>query len=97
LHNYFNTDVTFLKKINIHPILGIKKNFLGTTQSLFGLGKKIWCRTIWKGKNGCTQLPQERQDPLLRLLATYPDNFKADFLELPARNVNVSTAIRILL
>jgi hypothetical protein len=31
-------------------------------------------------------VPGERQDPLLRLLATYPDNFKADFLELPARN-----------
>ena len=29
--------------------------------------------------------PRERQDPLLRLLATYPSNFKADFLELPAR------------
>ncbi len=52
-------------------------------------------RTVGKGKNGCTLLPKERQDPLFRLLATYPDNFKADFLELPARNVHVNTVISI--
>jgi hypothetical protein len=55
MRNCYNTDVTFLRKINIYPILGIKKSFweLQKAYSDFPKGS----RTVGKGKNACTLLP----------------------------------------